>query len=115
MPTKCTICNRVKGKRICKIHDGHLVCPHCCGEIRGGRCERCQYYEQGNRFQRLKNTSFRQNQFTVELKQEVDDAVDRAMAALERKKFSEAEKILNRLIQTDPSHNTTGKAGGLNL
>jgi hypothetical protein len=104
MPTKCTICNRVKGKRLCKIHDGHLICPRCCGENRGGRCESCQYYEKGNRFQRLRNASSRQKKFIVELKEEVDNAVDRAMAALERKKFSEAEKILNLLMQTDPEH-----------
>jgi len=104
MPTKCTICNRVKGKRLCKIHDGHLICPRCCGENRGGRCESCQYYEKGNRFQRLRNASSRQKKFIVELKEEIDEAVDRAMAALERKKFSEAQKILNRLMQTDPEY-----------
>jgi hypothetical protein len=45
-----------------------------------------------------------QKKFIVELKEEVDNAVDRAMAALERKKFSEAEKILNLLMQTDPEY-----------
>jgi tetratricopeptide (TPR) repeat protein len=104
MPQKCTICNRVKGKRICKIHDSYLICPQCCGENRGGQCEGCQYYEQGKRFQMLKEASSGQKEFIVELKEEIDNAVDRAMAAIERKKFSEAKNILDRLMQTDPGH-----------
>ena len=104
MPTKCAICNRVKGKRVCKLHDGHLICPACCGENRGRRCEGCQYYEQGNRFQKLRNGSIAQKKFLVEIKEEVDAAVDRAMAAVERKKFSEAKKIFNRLMETDPEY-----------
>ena len=81
-----------------------MICPLCCGGNRGGRCEGCQYYEQRNRFQRIKNTASGQKEFTIELKEEVDEAVDRAMAAVERKKFSEAEKILNRLMQTDSQY-----------
>jgi len=104
MPTKCTICNRVKGKRLCKFHDNHLICSACCGESRGRRCEGCLYYEQGNRFQKLRNGSIAQKKFLVEIREEVDAAVDRAMAAVERKKFSEAEKILNRLMETDPEY-----------
>ena len=104
MSTKCAICSRVKGKRICKNHDGQLICPPCCGENRGGRCEGCEYYEQGKHFQELRNASAGQKEFIIEIKEEIDEAVDRAMAALERKKFSEAQKILNRLMQTDPEY-----------
>jgi len=104
MSTKCTICNRVKGKRRCRIHDSYLICPQCCGENRGGRCEGCQYYEQGKRFQMLKEASSGKKEFIVELKQEIDNAVDRATAAIERKNFSEAKKILDRLMQTDPEY-----------
>ena len=104
MSTKCAICSRVKGKRICKNHDGQLICPPCCGENRGGRCEGCEYYERGKHFQELRNASAGQKEFIIEIKEEIDEAVDRAMAALERKKFSKAEKILNRLMQTDPKY-----------
>jgi tetratricopeptide (TPR) repeat protein len=89
---------------MCKIHDSYLICPQCCGENRGGQCEGCQYYEQGKRFQMLKEASSGQKEFIVELKEEIDNAVDRAMEAIERKKFSKAEKILNRLMQTDPEY-----------
>lgn len=104
MLTKCFICNRVKGKRMCKIHDSDLICPQCCGDYRGGQCEGCQYYEQGKRFQMLKEASSGQKKFFVELKEEIDKAVDRAMAAIERNKFSEAKEILDRLMQTDPEY-----------
>lgn len=104
MPTKCTICKRVKGKRLCKMHDSSLICPQCCGENRGGPCEGCPDYEQGKRFQALKAASSGQKEFIVELKEEIDKAVDRAMAAIERKKFSKAKEILDRLMQTDPEY-----------
>ena len=104
MPSKCTICNQVKGKRICKIQDSHLICSQCCGENRGSRCEGCSYFEQGTRFQKLRNTSRRQKEFTVEIKEEIDEAVSRAMEAIERKKFSHAKKILDSLLQTDPEY-----------
>jgi tetratricopeptide (TPR) repeat protein len=81
-----------------------LICPRCCGENRGGQCDGCQYYEQGELFRKLKNASFGKKEFIVELKEEIDEAVDRAMAAVERKKFAEAEKILSRLVQTDPEY-----------
>jgi tetratricopeptide (TPR) repeat protein len=52
----------------------------------------------------LKEASSGQKKFIVEIKQEIDEAVERAMEAIGRKKFSEAKKILDRLLQTDPEY-----------
>jgi tetratricopeptide (TPR) repeat protein len=104
MATKCSICNRVKGKRICKIQDRHLICSQCCGENRGSRCEGCPYFEDATRLEKLRNASKREKEFIIEIKEEIDEAVDRALEAVERKKFSQAKKILDGLLQTDPKY-----------
>ncbi len=104
MSNKCRICNKVKGKRGCRIYDDQLICPRCCGENRGGQCEGCRYYQESTRYQAAKKESLGLKKFTVELNPEIDDAVDRAMEAVERRKFSKAEKILDGLIQEHPKH-----------
>lgn len=102
MVKKCVICNKVKGKRGCKIHDGQLICSRCCGENRGERCEGCQYYQAGIQYQAAKQSTQGRKAFFIELNEEIDEAVDRAMEAVERGKFSKAQKILNGLIQEHP-------------
>ena len=104
MSTKCIICNRNKGKRGCKIYDDRLICPRCCGENRGGQCEGCRYYHEGNRYQAAKKESPHRKEFVIEINEEIDDAVDQAMAAVEKRKFSKAKKILSGLIREHPKH-----------
>lgn len=104
MVKKCVICNKVKGKRGCKIHNSQLICPRCCGENRGGRCEVCQYYQAGIQYQAAKKKAQAQSEFVIELNEEIDEAVDRAMEAVEKRKFSKAQKILDGLIQEHPRY-----------
>ena len=104
MAEKCAICNRVKGKRGCKINNSQLICSRCCGENRGAECDGCGYYQTGNRYQAAKKESPKAKKFIVELNEEVDDAVAVALGAVERGSFPEAKKILDPLIQEHPSN-----------
>jgi hypothetical protein len=50
-PIKCGVCTKVKGKRVCQINGGALICPRCCAEIRNPECEGCSYYSQAEQYQ----------------------------------------------------------------
>jgi len=107
MSKKCIICNKVKGKRVCKINNDRLICSRCCGEIRGAACEGCSYYQSGLQYQAEKEKAQKERKFIVELNEEIDAAVDEAMAAVEKRKFRKAEKILTGLMQEHPNHHMT--------
>ena len=104
MSNKCAICNKIKGKRGCKIHNGQLICPRCCGDIRGSRCEGCQYYQAAIQYQAAKEKAKEPSKFIIELNEEIDAAVDQAMAAVEKRNFSKAQKILDNLMQDHPRY-----------
>ncbi len=104
MSTKCTICNQSKGKRKCEIHDGRLICPRCCGETRGARCEGCRYYHNSIKYQENKEKALDRKKFAIDLNQEIDQEIDKAMALVEKGEFSTAERILDELMQTHPKH-----------
>lgn len=104
MSTKCTICNQSKGKRKCDIHDGRLICPRCCGETRGARCEGCRYYRNSIKYQEGKEEALARKKVEIELNNEIDQAIDKAMALVEKGEFSNAETILDELMQAHPKH-----------
>ncbi|MBW1900878.1 MAG: tetratricopeptide repeat protein [Deltaproteobacteria bacterium] len=104
MSTKCTVCNRSKGKRECGIYDGRLICSRCCGENRSAQCEGCRYYQNSIKYQEGKEKSLDRKKFVIELNDEIDQTIDRAMAAVEKGEFSKAEKILDKLTQEHPKH-----------
>ena len=107
MSKKCIICNKVKGKRGCKINEGRLICSRCCGEIRGAACEGCGYYQSGLQYQAQKEKAQEERKFMVELNKEIDAAVDEAMAAVEKKNFRKAETILADLMEKNPNYHMT--------
>jgi len=99
---KCAICNRAKGKRGCRVRSARLICSRCCGENRGAECDGCGYYRAGNRYQAAKKGSLKARDFIIELNEEVDGAVERALEAVERGRFPKAKRILDRLIEDHP-------------
>ena len=54
--TKCVVCSKVKGKRLCQLHAGAFICPRCCAQIRHGDCEGCSYYTQAADYKLKKGT-----------------------------------------------------------
>ena len=99
---KCPVCLKVKGKRLCKLRERSFVCPRCCAEIRNSDCEGCSYYIQAEKhsLEKMKKTKFKE--FTAIIDPEIDDAVDRALALVERGEIDVGEKSLIDLMEKHP-------------
>ncbi len=101
MERKCIICNQVKGKRSCLQYDKSMVCPKCCAQIRNPSCVTCSYYKTAEKYAEDKFRKSGGKSFVIELNEEVDKAVDKALALIERKMLKKAEKHLAELL---PEH-----------
>ena len=99
---KCVICLKVKGKRLCKLREKSFVCSRCCAEIRNADCEGCSHYVQAAKYslEKMKKSKFKE--FTALIVPEIDDAVDKALAFVERGNIEAGEKSLNDLIKKHP-------------
>lgn len=99
---KCAICHKVKGKRLCKLNERSFVCPRCCAEIRNTDCDGCSHYIQAAKhtLEKLKKSKFKD--FTALIDPKIDDAVDRALALVEKGDIKAGEKSLIDLINKHP-------------
>jgi len=104
MKRKCIICDRAKGKRICNQYDKTMVCPICCARIRNASCGNCSYYKTAEKYAEHKYRNSGGKSFTIILDEKVDEAVDEALALIERKKLRKAEKQLTELLLQYPSY-----------
>jgi hypothetical protein len=115
MKRKCIICDQNKGKRSCIQYDKAMVCPKCCAQIRNPSCATCSYYKTAekyaeDKFRKSGGKSFiieRKSggkSFIIELNEEVDKAVDKALALIERKKLKKAERHLAELLSAYPNY-----------
>lgn len=104
MKKKCIICDQTKGKRTCGQYNKMMVCPKCCAQIRNSSCERCSYYKTAKKYAQHKFRKSGGKSFIIELNEEVDQAVDRALALVERKKFKKAERKLTKLLSEHPGY-----------
>ena len=100
---KCVICLKVKGKRLCKIKERSFVCPRCCAEIRNTDCCGCSHYAEAAKhsLEKMKKSKFKD--FTAIIDPEIDDAVDKALALVERGDIEAGEKSLIDLIKIYPN------------
>lgn len=100
---KCVICLKVKGKRLCKLKERSFVCPRCCAEIRSTDCNGCSHYVQAAKhsLEKMKNSKFKE--FTAIINPEIDDAVDKALALVEKGNIEAGEKSLIDLINIYPN------------
>jgi len=99
---KCVICLKIKGKRLCKLKERSFVCSHCCAEIRNIDCEGCSHYIQAAKysFEKMKKSKF--GEFTALIDPETDDAVDKALALVERGDIEAGEKSIIDLMKKHP-------------
>ena len=104
MKKKCIICDQNKGKRSCIQYDKAMVCPKCCAQIRNPSCATCSYYKTAEKYAEDKFRKSGGKSFIIELNEEVDKAVDRALALIERKKLKKAEKHLAELLSEYPNY-----------
>jgi tetratricopeptide (TPR) repeat protein len=99
---KCDICLKVKGKRLCRLKEKSFVCPRCCAEIRTPECNGCFHYVQAakNSLEKVKKSKFKN--FTAMIDPVIDDAVDNALALVEKGEIEAGEKSLIDLIKKHP-------------
>jgi len=81
-----------------------MVCPVCCAQIRNSSCQGCSYYKTAEKYADQKFKKSGGKSFDIELNQEIDTAVDRALALVEQKNLKKAEKHLIKLLAQHPDY-----------
>ncbi len=104
MAKECIVCGKVKGKRTCLPDEDQLICPKCCVKIRGRDCAGCRYYFRSEQYHSGKREVTRVKNYIIELNPEIDDAVDKALALVEKGRLTEGERDISRLYQQYPSY-----------
>lgn len=104
MKRKCIICDQNKGKRSCIQYDNAMVCPKCCAQIRNPSCLTCSYYKTAEKYAADKFRKSGGKSFVIELNEKVEEAVDKALALIERKELKKAEKHLAELLSEYPNY-----------
>lgn len=101
MKKKCSLCQRSQGKRMCLVRENSPICPICCATHRNQECEGCRYYAQAQHHEQEKLQSAHPRHFVIEVNQEVEDTVDRALELIEQQHYQQAEVLL---MQLQPNH-----------
>lgn len=99
---KCEICNDKRAKRKCPTFNGQFICPSCCAELRNEACSGCRYYQAAVTYEASKAADKSKKEFIIEINEEVDDAVDRALALVEKGRFKKARRMLHDLEKRHP-------------
>jgi len=99
---KCPLCQREKGRRLCRMKENLLICSRCCAATRGEICGDCPHYIEGQRYNiaKMKKADFKG--FTARIDPEIDDAVDRALQCVERGDIAKGEALLAALMEENP-------------
>ena len=101
----CMLCAKNKARRKCRIQQDKLVCPSCCAELRNPACEDCHYFRASKQYQRSKAQKVKKKHFILEINEEVENAVNDALAFVERGDIGKGEEILRELqIQYPRNH-----------
>lgn len=95
--TICALCAKNKARRKCKIQQDKLICPSCCAELRNPDCEDCRYFTTAKQYQISKNQKVKKKHFILEINEEVENAVNDALALVERGDIGKGEEILREL------------------
>jgi tetratricopeptide (TPR) repeat protein len=104
-PKKCVVCEKTRGKRLCRLKAGAAVCPSCCAEIRNpDECGDCEHFARAAKYTDEKHMKLGDKHFIIELDPEIEEAVDRALAFLENGETRKAEARINSLMKRAP-HN----------
>ncbi len=111
--TKCVVCSKVKGKRICQLHAGAFICPRCCAQIRHAECEGCSYYAQAEDYALKKTPRSTQQPFIMRIDPKVDEEVDHALERIERGNWLAGESSLGKLLKQHPDLHTVQFAMGV--
>jgi tetratricopeptide (TPR) repeat protein len=101
---KCFLCNKVKGKRGCRLHEMKMICPVCCAGIRSAGCSPCSFYRSAENYHAEKYQKSGGRSFKVELDKTIENQVDTALGEIEKKHFAGAEESLTRQLKSHPDN-----------
>lgn len=101
MKEKCTTCRQGKAKRECHLKGNSKICPRCCVEMRGDPCGDCPHYAETLRYEseRWQAGNLPAGHFIAEINPEVDQAVDDALALVEKGMRTEAMAAMKELAR----------------
>ena len=105
MKKKCPICGKNRGKRVCMIRDDEVICSLCCASQRSAVCAGCEHYEAARDYemQKMEDSQHAVNKdYTIEVNEDVQAAVEEAIALVEEGKFDQAESMLVPLEKEHP-------------
>ncbi len=80
-----------------------MICSYCCAQIRNPDCEGCNYYEQSRAYQ-LTKINPAGPKFFAEIDEQVEGAVDEALALVEAGDMQGAHKEMLRLKRDHPKN-----------
>lgn len=109
----CALCAQSRGKRICRLHDGKTICSLCCVGVRKPECEGCPHYTAANQYAGSKANKPHTKHFIAEINPRVEEAVDQALALLEKGDIEEGEAIIRGLEKDNPRNHTVYYGRGL--
>ncbi len=102
--TKCSLCGS-KAKRSCKHHNGEDICPRCCALSRSAeKCAGCSHFATAQNFQKEKIKKGDRKRFIVSFNQELEDSIGNALELIDKKRFTQAEVILQKAEALDPGY-----------
>lgn len=113
MKKTCVLCEKSRGKRICKLHNNAVVCPPCCASIRNQDCEGCRHYSASQYYQASKHQDSQNKHFIIEINEEVEQSVDHALELLDKGSSQEGKRIIQELMRKHPRNHLVQYAMGV--
>lgn len=106
MKIKCPKCGVGKARRRCAREGNAEICSECCASIRDVDCGDCVHYSSALQYEdkRRVPASLPEGHFTMEVNDEVQNAVNDAMDMTQRGKTREAMAVLTGLLPAHPLH-----------
>ena len=101
---KCELCSKAKARRKCKRQNQEFICSRCCADMRDSACEGCPYFADAKRYRASKAPKAKRKEFIIEINEEVEAAVDNALALVERGNVRKAERIFENLQANHPKN-----------
>jgi tetratricopeptide (TPR) repeat protein len=109
---KCSICQKSKARRLCRIKGDSYICSLCCAEIRDDNCIPCTYYEQSKKYNTEKQQKSETKKFIAEINPEIDEEVDDALQMLKNGNIEACEKMLRPIYEKNPDLHSVQYAMG---
>lgn len=102
----CPVCGTQRAKRACLLPAQEVICSPCCAAIRNQECKGCRYYETAEQYRLSKVKHPGVKHFIAEMSEEVEDAVDHALEAVERGHIEKGKAMLLELLKEHPRNHT---------